>query len=282
VLTSPGLRASLLRALSHPTFPSQLAQAAARYPSLAAFPDGPALARTLDATAPFSLERDRVFGDLLRWRRDSEERAPMDAATYAALRVVRSTTRRLVRKVGEDRDEALSEVVSVLPAVFADFDPDRRSPHVTAGLRQDLWRALTRARVQARRDGPETQRDVAEQLSVSGPEDEATQSPWAERPARLASVHDLLDEGDIQLGIAALRALTQEGALSLRGALLIEGLLLRRATATELAADHGIDRTTVARHVDQTVARLGEALRRKIREGGTSIPARLADLDGCS
>jgi hypothetical protein len=279
VPTSPPLRASVLRSLTRPSFQTSLHAAARHYPALAAFDHGESLAAFLDAESPYGPPRDRVFADLIRWHRDTGAPEALAAATYASIPAALHSARWLAKRTRVTAAEAQGEVISALPLALAAFDPDSRSPHALAGLKRDLDQQLGREGRRALRQGLGDEADASETASTHDPDGAPAPSVWADRPASLAGARGLLDEPDIALGTDILDELARDGLLSPRDALLLEGLMIRGATATELGAAHGLDRTTVTRHVDRLIERVGGAFRARLRRGPRSNSARSAVAD---
>lgn len=276
MLTSQRLRASVLHSLRHPSFQTSLRGAARHYPALAVFDDGASLAAFLETERTYSPRRDGVLADLIRWYRDSGDAAPMAAATCAMLPAVVRSARELAGGECAGQSDALCEVMSVVPVAISSFDPDKRSPHVLAGLRADVRKVLRQNAKRARRQAL----GEAEDVSATALDGDTDAGLWAEIPASDANAAGILDESDIEPVTTILREFEVTRGLSRRDALLIEGLLLRGITATELGAVHGMDRTTVKRHVHRALERIGDALRRRILGADASNSARSGFLDG--
>lgn len=111
--------------------------------------DVAALVAALEAARPYGDARDALLAALLRLRRAGVV-AARDAALYAlhdhALRRFLGLT-----PARMEHGERVAEVLHALTASLDAFDPDRRSPHVQAGVEQDTRHRLWRARSLAQR-----------------------------------------------------------------------------------------------------------------------------------
>jgi hypothetical protein len=148
--------------MPHPNLALTLRQALTRGPldaALSATRDGlqlsgirdvPALLAALDNERPYGEARDALLAALLRLHRASGLVAARDAALYA---LQGSVLRRFLRLTPArlEPHERVAEVLHALTASLDAFDPERRSPHVQAGVEQDVRHRLWRTRRDARR-----------------------------------------------------------------------------------------------------------------------------------
>ena len=281
MLTSQGLRASLMRTLTHPSFSRRLKAAAERYPALAELDDGAALMAFLEDEQLHSPARDRTLADLLRWGRDTEDTGARAAALFAFLPGAHAVLRRLACMGVTTSDELLVEALTTGVVALGKYDPDSRSESVLAGLELDVLQALTRNWKRAQRECPHTGMDAAAWSVSRRGSLRAADEPWADRPASKSSPDDLLDNDDVERGARILSNLMGAGALSQRDAFLMEGMLLRRRTATAIAAVTGMDRRTVVRRVDRALEQVEQPLRASLREEICDEDARFGIADGC-
>lgn len=148
-MTHPDLALTLRQALSRgPLGDALLATHDALHPS--GIRDVPALLAALDDERPYGEARDALLAALLRLHRASGLVAARDAALYA---LHGSALRRFLRLTPARMEphERVAEVLHALTASLDAFDPARRSPHVQAGVEQDVRHRLWLARRDARR-----------------------------------------------------------------------------------------------------------------------------------
>lgn len=154
------LTTALRKELARGTLDAVLARHVADVPTLADVPDAQALVTRLDVARPYSEERDALLADLLRLHRASNDGAALGALVYATHAGVLRRGLRLTRARDEPH-EGHAEVLLTLIEHLGAYDPDRRSPHVQAGIERDVLRELGRAR-------RAEQRQKAARLAVAG------------------------------------------------------------------------------------------------------------------
>ena len=144
------LSAALRRALAHEARDRSLARPSVELAALVGAAGSPALLAQLDATRPYTTERDALLGALLRQHQERRDGAALGALLYALHESATRRGRRLTTAPYEV-DEARAQVVHALVESLDAFDLERRSRHVQASLELDTLGRLRSALLASRR-----------------------------------------------------------------------------------------------------------------------------------
>ena len=135
--------AALRRELARGAFGAALARHGPDLVALGAANDTTGVLARLDGAPPYAPARDGLLADLLRLHRRCRDGAVIAALLYALRGSAFRLSVRLDRAM-RDPAEREAEVLHALTLAANDYDPDRRSPHIQAGIERDAWHQLWR------------------------------------------------------------------------------------------------------------------------------------------
>lgn len=251
------LSAALRRTIAREDRALASAQPSTDPPALVGTADHPTLLARLDATRPYSAERDALLGALLRQHQERRDGAALGALLYALHEGASKRGRRLTTAPCET-DEARAQILCALVESLVAFDLERRSRHVQANVELDTLKRLRLALVATRRRqrAENTTALVADAASDGLASETYTLADLLE-PAEVEASG--LDDDDRAAARVLLQVLVMEGLLRTGEALLV----VRVDALGHRIVDVGRDLGMAAATARKTLERARSSLRRE-------------------
>lgn len=257
MLSISSLDAVLSRAVSKARFLRQMKARPGASPDLLRLSDEPALVAFLSSAPRYDRARDAVLADLIRAARARWSDDVRDVLLLAFLPSIRRVLNRVRETSKGAFEDDLADALTITLEVVRAYDPDRHSPHVQANVELRAFNVFYR---QWQRDNQvEGAIATVQILSAHAHEPAADEAP---QPLSLfpgvpnADEAGRLSPEDIRLGEQLLASFVEASQITPEEAAWVAETRLRGRTLTEVAADAGVDRRTVARHVGRATERI--------------------------